>query len=326
MNRSIHTLCAAAFALVLSTPAFASSNSIDTVAAGAVSSANPNTPVKTTTENNVGRALGALANPAPAAALPEWFQDPSVYVEYGYTTSQDNRIAGLDGDLHQVVVGLDFVAPGGFVVGGSYTATVESLSSETTFGPEAELDSNSHFFSLYTARNYWDWVNVGLTTSYGYNDRTFDVPSLAFLRQDIDSDTLSVAPFIGVGHTWGAFSWSTTPTYLFSYEAFEVETAAGFTTKTHQRSETLLVLNKFAYALSDRWILGAHANYINVASIYRPAAPTVNGPEDRSYFNLGGKVSWVPAEKWELTVGYDADVANRNYDNHRIRGGLTYSF
>jgi hypothetical protein len=52
---------------------------------------------------------------------------------------------------------------------------VEDLKSDNLFGTTSELASNSHFFSLYAARNDWDWVHVGLTTCYGYNERTFDV-------------------------------------------------------------------------------------------------------------------------------------------------------
>jgi hypothetical protein len=44
---------------------------------------------------------------------------------------------------------------------------VEDLKSDNLFGTTSELASNSHFFSLYAARNEWDWVHVGLTTSPG---------------------------------------------------------------------------------------------------------------------------------------------------------------
>lgn len=248
----------------------------------------------------------------------EWFCNPSVFTDYSYINIDDHRKYGSDGYTNSWSGGFDFTTKGNILLGALYSFSRDSLGSALL---HAETHTDTHFISLYAAKNFWKFLNIGVSGGYGHTEvesvlHSFD----GFKGRDSasDVDTWSVSPFIGISKRFGALSTSFTTTYLFSSS----ETDAPNRSSTTQTGKLAFDF-KLGYAVTEKLTIFGTARFIKVVD-YEEASPDF--PEDRSWATFGTKITYRVTEPFEIFGAYAYDAFNTSYDNHTGRVGMSYSF
>ncbi|HUB68052.1 MAG TPA: autotransporter outer membrane beta-barrel domain-containing protein [Candidatus Methylacidiphilales bacterium] len=298
--------------------------------------------------NTAGAEDTDVKNIAPAPGetaggeTEDGFSAPEAYNEYKFAHIQDNRTIGFDGSQQNGIAGFDFESFWKTIVGFNFTYSNDSLT--TTGGtPTTNFynSNNCYFFSAYVAKNFSDWVNIGGSVDYGRTDTdwradsNFIVPFA--LGQKTTQDTVGLSPFIGVAHTWGAFSFSSTPTYVWDYDhySFDLTTVNGSVlpgTPVIPNAKTLnqsfLWLNNFEYAVDSKWTLSAQANWTrligieNVPTVVTPSIP----PLGHQWMSFGAKVEYAFNKDGNAFIQFEHDAFNIHFDDYRIRAGVSYNF
>jgi len=273
-----------------------------------------------------------------ARASPPRPRPKKAYSEYRFAHIQDNRAIGFDGPQHNGIVGFDFESFYQTIVGFNFTYSNSDLTTQNA-GTSFWNSSNSYFFSTYVAKNFSDWVNVGGSFTYGRTDTTFNaVAPGAFpfgLTQKTTQDSYAYSPFVGVAHTWGAFSFSSTPTYIYGYDHYNFDypvTNPGFATgvppDAKSLNQTFLWLNNFQYAIDDKWSVSAQANWTHLLTIQSvnsfPIATLP--PLGHDWMSFGGRVDYNINKNGSVFAAFEHDAFNTHFDDYRIRTGLSYNF
>jgi hypothetical protein len=228
----------------------------------------------------------------------EWFRYPSFFVEYNFIHSNDEREFGPDGDTHSGQIGFDCMIPADILVGITYSYSNTDLDHNLPIGSE----SDSHFVSAYLGKSFAGWVNVGVS---GGGGTSHVEPEGA---PDSDIDTWSVTPYVGLFHSWGSFSFSSTATYL------------------HQDSDSASSTGKVTvdlnlkYAVTERFSIASITRYTESVDY----DDTVS--EDRNWVTFGGKLNLKATQRVGLYGGYEYDAFNHDYENHTGRGGVSVEF
>jgi len=250
--------------------------------------------------------------PAPAPAHCVWFCHPTVYAEYDFISSEDKRENGADSDTNSAVVGFDFLTIYDILLGFTYSYSNRDADESPIGLPDNE---NSHFFSLYTAKNFWEWVNIGISGGYGYT-------SLETVGDDAgNEDIWSISPFVGLAHTWGPFSASVTPTWTHTWTSIN-DTPPGAGTGDDKTGKITIPF-KVGYALTERLKVQVTAKYIGITN-YNSSTPDL--PEAHSWANFGGKLSYQACKALSVYVEYSYDAFNDSYSNHNVHTGFTYAW
>ena len=263
------------------------------------------------------------------------FADPTAYTEYKFTHVQDDRPAtsgGFDGAQQTGLVGFDFQSFYNTIVGFSFTYTNSNLNTSAAGTNALSNSSNSYFFSTYVAKNFADWVNVGGSGTYGFTQSAFrsdDVAGVTGFTQGTTQDTGALSPFVGVAHTWGAFSFSSTPAYIWGYDHFEFGPVGGVTAGDAKTlNQTFLWLNNFSYAVTDKLSLSVQANWTRLLTTQSvPVAPGTTPPDfSHQWFSFGGRADYSFSKDGSVFGAFEHDAFSTHYDNYRIRTGVSYNF
>ena len=110
-------------------------------------------------------SLPSTKEVAPTVTRTEWFSHPTFYVEYDYIHSDDERRDGSDSHTNSVVAGFDFVTIYDILLGFTYSYSNRDANISRIGLPD---DEDAHFFNLYTAKTFWEWINIGVSGGYGY--------------------------------------------------------------------------------------------------------------------------------------------------------------
>jgi len=276
---------------------------------------------------------------APAAATDEGFSAPVAYSEYKFAQIQDNRSMGegFDGPQHNAIVGFDFESYWKTIVGFNFTYTNANLQTGSSVGagPLSLNSSNSYFFSPYVARNFCDWVNVGGSFTYGRTDTDFQsksgIPG-GDLDMDTTQDTYAVSPFIGIAHTWGAWSFSSTASYIYGYNHFDFSPPApsfGASAAPSARTvdQTFLWLNNVQYAISSKWSVSAQANVNDLLMAQTLATPGFASTSIcHQWMGFGCRANYDFNKDGSVFAAFEHDAFNTHFDDYRIRTGVSYNF
>lgn len=247
---------------------------------------------------------------APAPIL--WFTHPSFYAEYDYINSDDKRANGADSKTNSAVVGFDFITIEDILLGFTYSYSNRDADISPLGLPDNE---DSHFFSLYAAKTFWQWVNVGVSGGYGYT-------STETLGADSgNEDTWTLSPFIGVSHSWDRFSTSLTASSIHTWTSTH-DTPAGVGNADDETGKVAVAL-KLGYAATERLKLQATAKYIGMA-YDEPAMPGLS--QAHNWATFGGKATYRVAEHFDLYLAYAYDAFNSSYNNHNVQAGFICSW
>jgi hypothetical protein len=246
----------------------------------------------------------------------DWIKDPVFYVDAGYQHIDDRRSFSMDGDKYLASAGVDFTTVGDILVGALYSYSAADKSLNNNSGFNLNQDSYAHTFTLYTGKNFFNWLNVGGTASYSNENLNL---KNAFFNARTDKDNYSASAFAGVSHTFGNWSLASTPTYIYQDEY----TDSGFAFSTGTASSgTLAILNRADYAVTEKLTLGVIANWTQLLHENVVRLPS----DDRSWATFGARATYHYNAKLSVNAGYEAEVFNRIYDNHLVRLGMNYGF
>ncbi len=249
--------------------------------------------------------------PAPATASV-WFSHPTFYAEYDYINSGDKRENGQDSEANSAVVGFDFLTISDILLGFTYSYSNRDAEESPLGFPD---DENAHFFNLYTAKTFWNWVNIGVSSGYGYTSlETAGAYS-------VHEDTWSVSPFVGVAHTWGPFSASLTPTWTHTWTTTS-DTPAGVGSGTDKTGKISVPL-KLGYAITEKLKIQVTAKYTGITNRKDAIAAL---PEADNWASFGGKLTYQVVRPLSVYLEYAYDAFNDSYSNHNAHVGFTYSW
>jgi len=201
--------------------------------------------------------------------------------------------------------------------------------------------SNAYFFSNYVAKNFDDWVNVGGSFTYGRTDSQFRAnisaaPPFA-LGQKTTQDTFALSPFVGAAHTFGAWSFSSTATYIWGYDHFSFDNpslnnapAPGAIPPPDAKTlnQTFLLLNNAQYAIDDKWSVSVQANYNRllttqtVQTTVTPLIPSLG----HQWMSFGARADYSFNKDGSIFAAFEHDAFNTHFDDYRIRTGISYNF
>lgn len=263
-------------------------------------------------ENSAGMESKETKDVIPAETCV-WFCDPSVFAEYGWVDSRDDRRFGADGQTHSVTGGLSFTTIGGINTGLIYSYSRMDLDDRPNGTGSI---SDSHFISLFFSKSFLQYLYVGVTGGYGHTDVQSFLRERGFLEGQ-DVDTWHVSPYLGVAYVTGAFQAAFNVAYTYAHS----ETDAPSGNNDADDGKVIYTLN-LGYAVTERLTLSALGKFTH--GVHYEDAPA-DFPEDREWFTVGGRIAYRPLERLEIYGGYEYDI-NDNYSNHTVNGGLTYTF
>lgn len=244
----------------------------------------------------------------------------SVYADFDWSSIWDNRGFNLDGNKFSPRGGLDLVIGPDILVGGSFTYSYERRNSET-----APLRNNLHTYAFngYAAKNFFDWVNVGVTGTYVYEHQHARAFGSTFVG---DINVYSIAPFIGASHTWGALSASSTATYIYQYNDMDLNVKPPMAIGGNTDSHFYLHINELEYAVTDKFTVGGNMNFNVVIDESQNALTRAVGSTDDFWMTFGAKASYQMFGYLTGSVQFQADVFNNDYENYLTSFGLTWDF
>ena len=260
------------------------------------------------------------------------FSAPTAYGEYKFSHIQDQEptsSGGFDGAQQSGIVGFDFQSYYNTIVGFNFTYTNSNLSTSDATSDLAD-SANSYFFSTYVARNFYDWVNVGGSGTYGRTDSAFRIDGTGGFTQGTTQDTGALSPFVGISHSWGAFSFSSTPTYIWGYDHFSFDAAPGSVPPGDAKTlnQTFLWLNNFQYAVTDKLSLSLQVNWTHLITTQSvPVGPGLPTPDfSHQWMTFGARADYSFNKDGSVFAAFEHDEFATHYDDYRIRTGISYNF
>jgi hypothetical protein len=273
-----------------------------------------------------------VSTASTASGMGDGFSAPTAYSEYKFAHVQDNRptsSGGFDGANNTGIVGFDFDSFYNTIVGFSFTYTNSNLSTADNTSV-LNNSSNSYFFSTYVAKNFYDWINVGGSGTYGRTDSAFRLDGIGGFTQGTTQDTGALSPFLGVSHTWGAFSFSSTPSYIWGYDHFSFDASPGTLAPGDAKTlnQTFLWLNNFQYAVTDKLSLSVQANWTRLITTQSvPVGAGLPTPDfSHQWMTFGGRADYSFNKDGTVFAAFEHDAFATHYDDYRIRTGVTYNF
>ncbi|MDD5260895.1 MAG: hypothetical protein PHD76_03510 [Methylacidiphilales bacterium] len=257
----------------------------------------------------------------PAATSSEWFRHPAFFAELEGGGSNDTRVNGIASDRFVFRLGMDFQTVADIVFGIMYNQGDEwGTISETS----THLFTNTHLFTLYAGKNFFDWLNVGATFTTGIANETSK--SLTF-RNDRDIFTLAPSVYIGVAHSWKEWGFSSTASYIYDEDNLTNNANGTATSDFNQSPGMLSWINKGTYYINDKFdVTGMfkfnqilHTNVVNNVS---------SGEHNEHHWGTAGvKFNYNPSDKWQISTAFDYVVLSENYDQDWTSTiGATYSY
>ena len=244
-----------------------------------------------------------------------WFCNPSVFGEYQFISSDDERTLGSDSNTHSFELGGDFRTIGDLLVGTVYSFS--DLDGHSNF-LHSTTSIDSHYVSLYVARSFWRFLNVGISTGYGHSDIESSVHGPRGKATASQVETWNYSPFIGLSHRFGALSTSLTTTFLQTNSWNDSPNRA-----TDDETGKVMVKLNIGYAVTEKLNVSASARYTWVVE---HEASEKGFEEDYQWATFGTKITYHVTEPFEVYAGYEADVWNQSYENHTVKGGVSYAF
>lgn len=300
---------------------------------GFSSGINPTNPTqkaqKTMTEKAAARATTPQAVSAGVDMVSEGhlsstqaFQDPALFMDHGFITSNDNRSFGVEEFQYNLQLGMDFATYYDFVVGFMYTYAHRDGEVDDTPGAILDIDSSTHLFSVYVSRMIYDYLIAGATMSLGY-DRVDQEITGAVVDFDFDRFIVSPSAFFGFAKAWDTWSLSSIASYIYEESHWNPDGNFLPTGAFNQNTSTFTWNNKATYFLCDTWDI---AGEFGLTQIIDTNVSTL--PDDDDFWGtIGASTSWRPNSHWQVTARVLYDILNDNYQE-TVTGsiGATYQF
>jgi hypothetical protein len=135
-----------------------------------------------------------------------------------------------------------------------------------------------------------------------------------------------------VAHTWGAFSFSSTATYLWGYDhyEFEIPSPGGGTAPPNAKTlnQTFLLLNNFEYAVTDKLSVSTQINWtrlLTIQSVPTFPSPTLP-PPNNTWMTFGARADYAFNKDGTVYGVFEHDAFDTHFDDWRIRAGVNYNF
>ena len=260
---------------------------------------------------------------AHAADENVWFRNSSVFSEYTYTDSRDERSDGFDSHAREGTVGLSFLSICDVAM--SVMAKGGGTESDTAALGHIRNSSANGGLTLTAAKN-WDWFLAGASASYdgGYSRTRTATGDL----YKIIPDGYSFSPFVGAMYVNGDFSFSTVPTYILNWTKQDYDsTAAGPLPNPddHNSQDTFVWQNTASYNVCEKVTVGLMANW-NCVTRYKQNLTIPSDMGDRDWLSLGPKVSYNLSPALSVYGSFLKDLKNATFNTIQGTVGLNYNF
>ncbi len=288
-------------------------------------------------------ASSADINSTGQTVPSEWFRNPSLFAESIFTASNDRRRFGPNGFQYTVQAGIDFETKSDFIVGlmyspSIYDARIDDLGAGA-LGGLTDLETESHFGTLYVARPINEHFFAGATFTFGKTTtRTelqqsgFAVPTAGVItKSESEIFTFSPSAFVGFSKTFDTFAVSTTASYIYSEGYWQVDDNSGVRpnpSKFSRSTGTFTWLMQGTYFLTDTVDLSLSHKMTQIlhTNSFLPLGAN-NGEHDHNWSTVGFDINWLLSQAVSVYGGVEYDLFNRNF-KETISGnvGVSYNF
>ena len=257
---------------------------------------------------------------AHAADENVWFRNSSVFSEYTYTDSRDERLGGFDSHSREGTVGLSFLSICDVAM--SVMAKGGGTEADTSF-PGHIRNSSANAGLTATAAKNWDWFLAGASASYdgGYSRTRTPIGNL----YKIIPDGYSFSPFVGAMYVNGDFSFSTVPTYILNWTKQDYDSTGPTASDDHNSQDTFVWQNTASYNLNEKVSVGLMANW-NCVTRYKQNLTIPPNMGDRDWLSLGPKVAYNVSPALSIYGSLLKDLKNATYNTVQATVGLNYNF
>lgn len=253
---------------------------------------------------------------AAAEAENSLFRSPSVFAEYLFSQSHEDRPGGFLSRGNNGVVGLNFMTAGDVAMG--LMSTYGGSHGETA----KDVANNQDNFGLtLSAAKSCDWLIAGASASYNYSySRT-----RAGGPVKVYSDGFTLAPFVGAVYVKGNLSLSTVPTYMMNWNWQDYDSTGPSSADDHASTDTFVWMNTVSYAFTEKLSGSLVMNWNRVMNVKQNLVMPAR-PSDREWLTVGPKVSYAFTPALTGYVSFTKDLCNATYSSLQAVAGVSYGF
>jgi len=285
-----------------------------------VSADNPGNLYLTEMREGAQNVITLLEKNQAAHAADEnlWFHSRSVYSEYTYTDSRDERLGGFTSEGREGTVGLNFLTICDVAV--SLMGTYGQIASDTRVPGEHNVDNGDNYGLTLTVAKNCDWLLFGASAGYDRGYFRTRTPNDGIFK--LEPDAFTVAPFVGVMYVNGNFSFSSVPAYMFTWIDQDYDSTGPTSSDDHNNQETFVWMNTVNYNLCEKLGVGVVADW-NRLTHYKKNMEAVG---DREWLTVGPKLSYQFTPAWAAYASITKDLNSGTYKTWQAIGGLNYGF
>jgi hypothetical protein len=275
---------------------------------GSTSLLDPWNPATLAVEKAVERTLttGKMSHGGPLDGLSSW----SLFTDYNFGRNIDKRQNGFNNYFNSYTVGADTLYNDTDLWG--FMGNSDNQNGRNSNDIHDRIESWT--YSLYTSRPVNEWMNWGMSFSYGTAENKIKESS-----STTDSENYVVAPYLTMMTQVDKLNLSLSPSYVLGYQDVDYPRNGGSDTALMGK---LLVMGRAAYALSDKMNIAANLNFNQVLHNHGLDTETDN---DHQWFTTGAKLNYKFSGNLSGSLGYstsfDSDFTSRIWNV-----GLCYAF
>lgn len=234
------------------------------------------------------------------------FKWPYIASDMSYKFFRDNATGGFKGEDFGTSFSVDADVWAGLLAGGLYGHN-ERWADD---GLGTSNTATDDFFSIYTAKQFYGWWNVG--ASYTHTFSANNLNGVNTISLESNSDALSC--YTGFSHKWGRFSASTTGSVIYNNQGLPNDV---FETTTTVWSSSI------AYQLDDQWKVSLPWSFVTVP-ISDGFAGSVVGDTDS--WTFGPRIDYSVDDQITVGLGYSRTEGPSRFSADTIRFSFGYAF
>ena len=255
----------------------------------------------------INSSMSAITSRASEIRKGLQFKNPVLSPGVTYRSVNDSSPGGFGGNEFGGDISLDADVYDGLVMGVLYQHVYRGASNST--GTSEHLDSNG--VSLYSAKRFYDLLNVGLSYNYA---NSYHRLSRA-VTSNLDRDSHGFTMFAGLSDKKGKWSWSLTPSFGYVRDLYDQQKDLD--------TGRVSVDGSLGYDITKYVSLTAVFGYHNFPIQDTFPDTTIR---DDDYWNIGPRLQFYPTDTLTVTLDFDSQEGYKDYKAYTLRVGVGIAF
>ncbi len=255
--------------------------------------------------DTLGGVMGDLGNQSATHGL-QW-KSPVLSPTLTYRSYDDTSIGGFGGNEYSGDLAYDVDLYDGLILGGLYQHTYRGGTNAQ--GTSERLDADSG--SLYLAKRFFDWINVGLAYQHAETEHRLTRAVTA----DLDRSSDGGSAFVGVSKRKGVWSGSLTTSFSYVHDDYAQQTDLD--------TGRISLMGALSADLVKEFSLGVAFAYHNF--IFQDIFPNTSIRDD-DYWTVGPRLRFYPTEEITVRLDFETQEGYKDVKAYTVRLGMDYAF